>query len=177
MYYGRKCASNLDQKLQFWADLNRDIFEYALNHLGAHQYVAVRVEDLVLGNRACYDRLAAFIGLSPAEAAARVPKAIEANRGHESSYLGNKWNDKIKSKVERVVSHSSRARPQFSFWGYEPEKYAFSVPCEEMPWLKQMRAKKGPLPGDKDYDASAAAAAAAAATTTGTTTTSDGDSS
>jgi hypothetical protein len=151
-YYGKTCSNGLSTKLDFWADLNRDVFEYALNsNMGPHQYVAIRVEDLVMGNSACYKRLAAFIGIQPQDMETRVEKSIEANKGHMSSYLGNKWTDDVKATVENRVEHNSRAKNQFDFWGYHGDSYSFTKECEELEWMKLMRAKKGPLPGDVDY--------------------------
>ena len=151
-YYGRPCANLIQQRVEFWADLNMDVFEYALENLAPHQYVMVRVEDLVLGNEKCYRRLAAFMGLSPEQAAQLIPGAIAANSGHESSYLGNKWSDRLKARVENRVSHSDRAKAAFDFFGYSAEDYALTRDCDDLDWLKRVRERnKAKLPGDAGY--------------------------
>jgi len=148
-YYGRQCVDNLKSKIDFWADLNRDVFEFALESgMRADQYVAIRIEDLVLGNEPCYRRLAHYLRMSPEEVSKLVPKAIAANRGHEGSYLGKKWSAQLKTHVEDVMVKDAHVLGDFAFWGYKANEYKLSVDCESMAWMERMRAKKGPLPGD-----------------------------
>jgi len=161
------------QRLEFWADLNRDVFQFVLDSsMKAHQYIAVRVEDLVVGNEPCFRRLAAFLGLTDKETSERVPLAIEKNRGHKSSYFGHHCTclrgfaifdfiykastDKggagtpeIRSEVERKAQLDEDAASALKFWGYSTEEYALRQPCEELEWMDAIRRRKGPLPGDK----------------------------
>jgi len=104
--------------------------------------------DLVLGNEACYKRMAAYLKLPPDEIRNLVPGAIEANRGHESSYLGRKWTADLKRHVESVMTENNHTIPDFSFWGYRPDDYVLHKDCESLDWIIRMREKKGPLPGD-----------------------------
>jgi hypothetical protein len=104
----------------------------------------------VLGNEACFRRLAHYLPLPPDEMEVRIPRAIVANGGHESSYMGNKWGKDLKHEVEHVMKHNKHTLPDFDFWGYAPEDYRLSRDCESLPWMDLMRKKKGPLPGDND---------------------------
>ena len=150
LYYGRACDSSLRQRLEFWADLNRDIFNYALqSSMKSNQYLAVRIEDLVVGNEACFRRIAAFVGISKNEADKLVPIAIEANKGHAGSYFGRKWTPQTKTNVEKKARLDEVAKSALAFWGYDTDAYDFTLGCEELPWLSQMRKAKGPLPGDE----------------------------
>ena len=76
-------------------------------------------------------------------------KTIHANRGHESSYLGKKWSLEVKMEVERAMRYNTKAQSDLLFWGYGATNYTMSEDCENLPWLKLMRERKGPLPGDE----------------------------
>jgi hypothetical protein len=102
----------------------------------------------VLGKVPCYQRLAHYLRLAPTEIDKLVPKVIEANRGHEDSYLGRKWPQALKEHVEKFMVHDRYVKADFAFWGYQPNAYKLSLECESLPWMARMRAKKGPLPGD-----------------------------
>jgi hypothetical protein len=103
----------------------------------------------VLGNEPCFRRLAHYLGLTPKEVNERIVKTIAANRGHESSYLGHKWSHDLKVQVENAMAHNEHVKNDFSFWGYMTNDYKLSADCESLDWLKLMRQKKGPLPGDQ----------------------------
>ena len=104
--------------------------------------------DLVLGKEPCFRRLAHYLNIPLEELNRRIPDAIKANQGHESSYLGHKWSQELKNQVESAMINNKHTLKDFAFWGYKPDNYALSLECESLPWLSQMRAKKGPLPGD-----------------------------
>ena len=86
--------------------------------------------------------------LSPEDIKEKVPKAIKANQGHESSYLGHKWSLETKELVEAAMKHNKHTVPDFEFWGYKTDNYALALDCESLPWMRLMREKKGKLPGD-----------------------------
>jgi hypothetical protein len=104
--------------------------------------------DLVLGHEPCYRRLAQFLRISPEEVNAKIYKTIEANRGHESSYLGNKWSSELKERVEASMAHNKHVLDDFDFWGYQVDNYKLTKDCESLPWMDAIRKAKGPLPGD-----------------------------
>lgn len=148
-YYGRPCDKSLKQRLDFWADLNREIFEYAMeSSMAADQYLAIRTEDIVAGNYECFKRLATFIGLTDEQMNLLVPRAVDSSRGHMSSYYGSKWKDDVKLRTEHVADADAVGSKQLQFWGYNTKAYGLSLHCEELPWLQLTRNKKGPLPGD-----------------------------
>jgi hypothetical protein len=151
LYYGRACSDSIGQHFAFWADLNRDIFEYVMqSSLHADQYLAIRVEDLVVGNEACYRRLAAFVGSAGAADGfqERLQSAVKASRTHVSSYFGKKWSPGLKHEVEQHTRGHRAAKLALEFWGYDAASYNFTADCEHAPWLAALRARKGPLPGD-----------------------------
>src|SRR5262249_48824271 len=144
-------SESIAKKVNFWADLNRDVFQFALESgMKANQYIAIRIEDLVAGHEPCFRRLAHYLNLSPEELEVKVPASIKANQGHEGSYFGNEWNKNMKNMVETGVKHDSYVLPQFDFWGYQPDEYKLTKDCESLEWMKLMREREGPLPGDDD---------------------------
>jgi hypothetical protein len=148
-YYGQKCREGLQARINFWSDLNREVFEFVLeSDMKANQYMAIRVEDLVMGNTACYKRLARYLNMQPSIINDRVDKAAKANQGHEGSYLGKKWSHELKTEVEAAMMNNPRAKAEFEFWGYKADDYVLATDCESLQWMERLRQKKGPLPGD-----------------------------
>ena len=148
-YYGKHCDRSLRQHLDFWSDLNRDLFSFALTSaMTADQYFAVRIEDIVLGNEAVFHRLAAFIGLTKEQAAVAVPKAIAHARGFEASYFGRQWNARDRREVELKAGIYPKPREALLFWGYNVDAFNFTATSEHLPWMQAMRRAKGRLLGD-----------------------------
>lgn len=104
----------------------------------------------MLGNAVCYRRLGYYLGFSRAEIEQKLENVVERGKGHLGSYLGRKWKAQTKLEVERAIDTDKYVKPLFEFWGYRWDEYNLSKPCEDLPWLELMRAKKGPLPGDDD---------------------------
>ena len=137
-YYGRQCPNTLLLKTQFWSDLNFDVARFALRELGPRQYFPVRIEDLVTGDRPCFERLAHFLlddveDFSPtgADFDGRVTRAIQANAGHGSSYNGKKWSPDEKQMLWNHVPHSNRTREALRFWGYGQQQFGVQESCTE----------------------------------------------
>ena len=95
-------------------------------------------------------RLAHYLKLSISEIEEKLPGALSLNKAHESSYFGKEWTLRTKNMVETGVKHDTYVLPSFKFWGYDPYEYKLTNDCESLEWIKQMRAAKGPLPGDDD---------------------------
>jgi hypothetical protein len=114
----------------------------------ADQYIAVRSEDLVLGNYACYKRLAAFLKLPESLISEMVNASITLNLGHEQSYMGNKYNDTTRDNLYESLKTNNRVEERFALWGYEKNSFRLTLDCESLPWMDQVRERKGPLPGD-----------------------------
>ena len=113
----------------------------------SHQYIALRSEDLVTGNRQCYVRLAKFLGIPQQELENLVSTVIESNRGHERSYLGNKYNATTREEI--ISQLRDIPEEKFAFWGYRRDSFSLSNDCESLEWMNLIRKAKGPLPGDQ----------------------------
>lgn len=152
-YYGvQHCGADLRTRLNFWADLNRDIFQFALHSkMKAHQYIPVRIEDLVTSNNPkCFRRFAHYLNITEDHMDQLISKAMASGKGHEGSYLGRKWDKNTQHVVIHAAKHDEKAQTELQFWGYGNDSYGLKQDCEELEWLKLMREAKGPLPGDDD---------------------------
>jgi hypothetical protein len=135
-----------------WADLNREVFEYALESpMSANQYFAMRVEDLVQGQSSCYENLVKFLDIPPFEVSGvniteRMQKAMTGSMTHSKSYFGQKYSYNERLQMQNVKS--KKARDALKFWGYSETKFGLSVDCTEMPWMAEFRKRKGKLPTD-----------------------------
>ena len=147
-YYGVRCDDA--KAIDMWADLNQEIFEYAMeSDMAANQYFAMRVEDLVLGDTGCYENLVKFLQLPPnsgTNITEKIQKAMKSSMSHSRSYFGQKYT--YNERLSLVNVQSEKARKALKFWGYKEGQFGISTACTQLPWIEQFRKKKGRLPID-----------------------------
>jgi hypothetical protein len=133
-YYGKVCGSGLESRLEFWADLNLDLFNLARTQLEPHQYLAVRTEDFVASKLACYQRLARFVNADASKAQSGMPSAMNHSARHIDSYFGKQTLPESKKSIFAAVA---RARPQvrraLALYGYAEAAFKFTKECGELP--------------------------------------------
>lgn len=138
------CASH--RNIEMWAAMNQDIFDFARSTLRAHQYYAVRIEDLVDGKRHCYDHLVRFLGLRNTT---QLDMALnttmhEEMMPHSTSYFANKNTPSERREMLLLEKQSPEVRRALRFWGYDVRTMRDTkTDCLNLPWLKLMRKAKG----------------------------------
>ena len=83
-------ASHYRDAIQFWAQMNREVFEFGGSVLGRRQYFLLRIEDFVIGDDpgGLVDRLARFLGLPKDDPPADARSAAAMDAGSASTAIG-----------------------------------------------------------------------------------------
>lgn len=137
-YFGKACPNTMVMSLKFWAELNKDIFEWAAEHLSPAQYFPLRIEDLVSGNKDCYKLLADFVGspYTQSELDSRINKAAQINTGFKSSYFGNHYDAEMKMKLATHVNSKPNAKgvnETLTLLGYnQGNNYSLKGSCKDL---------------------------------------------
>ena len=100
----RRSVANYADRVNFWARMNHEAYEYGRMVLGPKRYFLLRVEDMALAMdpSPLFKRLASFLDLPEiTEANMVVLKALCS--GHASSYGGNKYNGTTRAQVIQEV--------------------------------------------------------------------------
>ena len=145
LYYGGKCSEN--KAAEMWADLNQEIFEYAMESpMLANQYFAMRIEDLVGGNVKCYENLMKFLEIPnnmEFNLTERMEMAMKNSMQHAKSYFGQKYT--YNERVDMIGSATKKVREALKFWGYSETRFELKLDCTSLPWIDAFRKKKGKL--------------------------------
>ena len=137
-YYGKSCFGGLLPRVQFWADLNLEVTAWCREHLHPNRFLIVRIEDLVVGNAECFDRIFDFLRLpeNPDDARTSVVdpdrkkkmvwRAINENKGHTSHYLGQKFSTAEKNHMYAAIKNDPKATHALNFYGYDTDEFGIS---------------------------------------------------
>ncbi|CAK9041418.1 Uncharacterized protein SCF082_LOCUS23939 [Durusdinium trenchii] len=79
-YFGRKCKNTLTQRLEFWAAMNLEVHNWGREHLGAGQYLMLRIEDLIEGRAGCVRAVSDLLDLDEVWYSSRVTAKRQGRR-------------------------------------------------------------------------------------------------
>ena len=144
-HYGFECSDQMRRRFQFWADANREQYEFAKKHLTSDSYLVVRTEDFVAGREACYRRLARFVHVDEKLSAESLERAITTTTSHAGSYFGTPLTAELKQRIfreQRLARQACKPGTSLSrydlyetirLFGYSVSDFSLPVPCEELP--------------------------------------------
>jgi len=131
-YYGRPCPDTLDSRLEFWTDLNMDVYHIASAQLSHSQYLVVRTEDLVLGTKSCFTRIARFVNANAEHTALHLGKAQNHSTAHVGSYFGRKFSiEERKMLIAAAYRAKPRVKAALALFGYSDSAFKLTSTCEE----------------------------------------------
>ena len=116
-------------RLNFWAKMNRDAYEYGMTHLGPKRYFLLRTEDMALENTGrgpLLARLAAFLNL-PKMRPEQLEDLVEVAQGHEDSYGGRKWN--TTQRAHLIERFGDVGRSALGLFGYKLYDWGLAKPA------------------------------------------------
>jgi hypothetical protein len=134
-YYGRmKCSRSFEKKYEFWTDMDSDALQIAKQFMTKQNYLMVRIEDFVLGDRKCFERLARFIGIPEADMKQDMERAMLSTTSHLSTYLGHHLNEATKSQLYAALKMAPARVPAFmNLVGYSTNSFPLTKSCLELP--------------------------------------------
>jgi len=117
------CESKYENRIELWARLNLDVLSWLRHNLDPSQYIVVRIEDLVLGNPVCFERLAEFTK-SPNDRARKVVReSIKLFTVHEDRYFGRKYPTATRKDYTKIIRSNHIALRAFQALGYGIESW------------------------------------------------------
>lgn len=143
-YYGvDKCKTK--KPIEMWADLNKDVFDFVLeSNMNSDQYFAIRIEDLVSGDRNCYESLLRFLNppnnFTQEVIEEKLSRLIKTSKTHRRSYFGLSL--KAGERAGLINLGKQKSPEALSFWGYSLNNFTQSISCTSLPWIKILNEKK-----------------------------------
>lgn len=140
----RPCDGSLQSRLEFWAVLNRAVYDLGRRLLGPQRYLLLRIEDLALAAdpAPAVARLLAFLGQDVAAVQQRSglawPDILNATRGHEDSYGGRRYSAaerRAKVQLMGLAGDSTQAAPPpsvrqaLALFGYRLDDWGLAGPA------------------------------------------------
>lgn len=124
------CENNSINKLNFWATVNRNVFNWAHVNLDVDQYVVARSEDFIEGRKECVRRVGKAVGLT-----------FEEDQLDDAVLKGKAAYDQIISAVDESISQIAETaqqlplvQEQLEFFGYDDTDLMNDRNCEKMSW-------------------------------------------
>lgn len=136
-----KKSSRADLRLEFWARLNRDVYNYGKQVLNSSTYFALRIEDLALGDpRPTLRKLAKFLG-RPEPRGAELDRLAELCSGHAKSYGGGKYTAAERAGHMKEFQASRRGIETLRNLGYKTNDWGLEPGWEPPARLAETKAE------------------------------------
>jgi hypothetical protein len=113
------CEDVFENRVELWSRLNLDVLRWARLNLQRDEFLVVRIEDLVKGHRACFDRIARFVRTDNDRAQKIVTKSIHLFTVKQDRYFGNKYSPRDKQLFTGLVQANPVSRRAFEALGYD----------------------------------------------------------
>lgn len=123
------CVDVFVNRVELWARLNVDVLRWASRNLAPEDFMLVRIEDLVLGDAGCYERLARVSRTGDARAAEVIAKSIRLFTVKQERYFGRKYSKDVRGEYERAVKARPASLSAFKAFGYDVDQWGTVGDC------------------------------------------------
>mmetsp|Transcript_17532 Transcript_17532/g.31204 ORF Transcript_17532/g.31204 Transcript_17532/m.31204 type:complete len:239 (-) Transcript_17532:3076-3792(-) len=127
------CDDTLVNKIELWSRLNLDVLSWGRQHLRPEQFLVVRIEDFVLGDPACFWRLANFTGTSKERAQITIAKSVRLFTVKRSRYFGLKYTASQVEEYSNALDKNPYIGRAFKALGYGIRPWRPEGPCTQIP--------------------------------------------
>mmetsp|Transcript_576 Transcript_576/g.740 ORF Transcript_576/g.740 Transcript_576/m.740 type:complete len:466 (+) Transcript_576:701-2098(+) len=124
------CEDEFENRVELWSRLNLDVLKWAKDNLRADQFLVVRIEDLVSGDRACFERISSFIRTSDDRARDVIDKTIRLFSVKDDRYAGKKYPQAERDQYTQIVKGNKWARKAFRYLGYSINNWGTVGKCD-----------------------------------------------
>lgn len=129
------CEDVYENRVELWSRLNLDVLEWARRNLAPEQFMVLRIEDLVNGDKACFEKLARFTRTSARRAKEVVRASVRLFTVKQERYFGRKYTPEDREAHTNAVKSRPWSVKAFRTFGYDIENWGTTGSCSEQAFL------------------------------------------